>query len=43
MERIVAILNEAGYRGYVALEYEEEADPWTAIPPIIEELRRIIG
>lgn len=43
LERLVAILKDAGYRGYVALEYEEEADPWTAIPPIIEELRRIVG
>ncbi len=43
LERIVAILKAAGYRGYVALEYEEEGDPWTEIPVIIEELRRIAG
>jgi sugar phosphate isomerase/epimerase len=43
LERLVAILKEAGYRGYVALEYEEEGDPRTEIPGIIEELRRIIG
>ena len=43
LERIIAILNEAGYRGYVALEYEEDGDPWTEIPPIIEELRGLIG
>lgn len=43
LERMVAILKEAGYRGYVALEYEENGDPWTEIPPIIEQLRRIIS
>jgi sugar phosphate isomerase/epimerase len=43
LERLIAILKESGYRGYVALEYEEEGDPWTEIPAIIDELRRIIG
>ncbi len=43
LERIITILKEAGYRGYVALEYEEDGDPWTEIPPIIEELRHLIG
>lgn len=30
--RIVGILREAKYQGYVTLEYEEAEDPWTAIP-----------
>jgi sugar phosphate isomerase/epimerase len=40
--RIIGILRDAGYRGYVVLEYEEEADPRETIPPLIEELRALI-
>lgn len=40
--RIIDILRGAGYRGYVTLEYEEEADPREAIPPLIDELRALI-
>lgn len=40
--RLVAMLREAGYRGYVVLEYEEDDDPREAIPPLIEELRGLI-
>lgn len=37
--RIVGILNEANYRGYVALEYEAKEDPMTAVPKHLEALR----
>jgi sugar phosphate isomerase/epimerase len=37
--RITAILRDAGYRGFVALEYEESESPFTEIPRILEQLR----
>jgi sugar phosphate isomerase/epimerase len=42
LKRVVEILKEAGYRGYVVLEYEEDDDPKQAIPRVIEELRELI-
>jgi sugar phosphate isomerase/epimerase len=38
--RMVKILKEARYRGYVTLEYEAAEDPFTAVPRILEEMRR---
>ncbi len=43
LERIVDILTDAGYRGYIVLEYEAAADPKTAIPRYIDELRELIS
>lgn len=40
--RVVRILADAGYRGYVALEYESSEDPKTAVPRHIETLRKHI-
>ncbi len=40
--RIVEILRDAGYRGYVALEYEAKEDPKTAIPGHLAALRKAI-
>ena len=37
--KIVEILKNAGYRGFVALEYEEAESPFEAIPKILEQLR----
>ncbi len=37
--RLAKLLKAAGYRGYVALEYEAEEDPWTAVPRLLEQLR----
>ena len=37
--RIVEILKNAGYRGFVALEYEEQESPYEAIPRILDQLR----
>ncbi|MBI3863709.1 MAG: sugar phosphate isomerase/epimerase [Planctomycetia bacterium] len=42
LERVVKILADAGYRGYVVLEYEGKEDPKTAVPRHIETLRKII-
>lgn len=41
-ERIVKILRDAGYRGFVALEYEEPESPFDAIPKILERLRPLM-
>ena len=41
-ERIVRILKDAGYRGFVALEYEESESPFKAIPRILDQLRPLL-
>lgn len=40
--RILNILREANYRGYVALEYEGKDDPMTAVPQYLAKLREAI-
>ncbi|HEY2253067.1 MAG TPA: sugar phosphate isomerase/epimerase family protein [Planctomycetaceae bacterium] len=42
LARIVKILADANYRGYIVLEYEGAEDPNTAVPRHIETLRKII-
>ncbi|QDU78803.1 Xylose isomerase-like TIM barrel [Polystyrenella longa] len=37
--RTLRILKEAGYRGYIVLEYEEKEDPRESIPAVLDELR----
>ncbi len=41
-ERIVKILKDAGYRGFVALEYEEAESPFEAIPMLLAQLRPLL-
>jgi sugar phosphate isomerase/epimerase len=41
--RMVKILKDANYHGYVALEYEAKEDPRVAVPRHVKELRRLIG
>lgn len=43
LKRIVNILKQANYRGYVVLEYEESADPRVEIPKYLNELRELIA
>lgn len=38
-DRLARILSEAGYRGYIVLEFEEKEDPRTACPRYISQLR----
>jgi L-ribulose-5-phosphate 3-epimerase len=38
-KRIAAILNDAGYTGYVSLEMEGKEDPATAVPKALATLR----
>ncbi|MGV2341683.1 MAG UNVERIFIED_CONTAM: sugar phosphate isomerase/epimerase [Planctomycetaceae bacterium] len=40
--RIVDILRNAGYRGFVALEYEESESPFEAIPRILQQLQPLM-
>ncbi|MFZ9745819.1 MAG: sugar phosphate isomerase/epimerase, partial [Opitutaceae bacterium] len=41
--RIAAMLADAGYSGWVALEMEGKEDPATAVPRSLEVLRRAFG
>ena len=37
--RLAKLLKAASYRGYVALEYESEEDPWTAVPRLLKQMQ----
>ena len=41
-KRMLNILRRAKYRGYIVFEYEEEEDPYEAIPPHLEKLRGLL-
>lgn len=41
--RVASILREAGFRGYVSLEFEGKEDPLVAVPKSLELLRRHFG
>lgn len=41
--RIIQILRDAHYRGYVALEYEEARDPHEAVPEYLEKLKQAMS
>ena len=43
LARVVNVLREARYSGYVVLEYEAAEDPMTAVPRHIKTLRGLIG
>ena len=40
--RIISILKDSGYRGFVALEYEESESPFEAIPRLLDQLRPLV-
>lgn len=42
LERIIKILKDVNYRGYVALEYEEKEDPKVEIPKLLDRLKELI-
>ena len=42
LPRLVGILRDSGYRGFVALEYEAAEDPRTAVPRLLGEIRRLL-
>lgn len=43
LKRLIEMLRGVNYRGYVALEYEAAADPRTAVPRHVAELRKLMG
>jgi sugar phosphate isomerase/epimerase len=43
LARVVSILREAKYSGYVVLEYEAAEDPLVAVPRHLKTLRKLIG
>ena len=43
LRRLLGILRTANFRGYVALEYEAAADPRTAVPRALGQLRELLN
>ena len=43
LARVVKILKDANYHGYVVLEYEAKEDAKTAVPRALKELKKLIG
>jgi sugar phosphate isomerase/epimerase len=43
LKRLTDTLRDAGFRGYVALEYEAAEDPKTGVPKAVEALRKLDG
>ncbi len=43
LARVVQLLKDANFHGYVALEYEAKEDPKIAVPKAIKELRKLIN
>jgi sugar phosphate isomerase/epimerase len=43
LEKVIGILREARYSGYVVLEYTADEDPKTAVPKYVKQLRSLIG
>jgi sugar phosphate isomerase/epimerase len=43
LAKVVQILKDANFHGYVALEYEAKEDPKVAVPRYAKELRKLIG
>jgi len=39
LPRLVKILSDANYQGYVALEYEAKEDPWKAVPEWLKRMK----
>jgi hydroxypyruvate isomerase len=39
-DQVASILSDAGYHGYISLEFEGKEDPETAVPKSIAELKR---
>lgn len=43
LPKIAGILRQAGYQGWVVLEYEAKPDPFTAVPEHLKALRAALG
>jgi sugar phosphate isomerase/epimerase len=42
LPRMIKILRDANFQGYVALEYESSEDPWKAVPPLLKKLKELL-
>lgn len=42
-KRVIDILRDHNYRGYLVLEYEDKVDPYQAVPEHIERLQKLLG
>ena len=42
LPRLVKMLRDVNYHGYVVLEYEADDDPRKAVPPYLQQLRKLI-
>lgn len=40
IERVIKIIKDGGYDGFVILEFEEETDPYEHVPPLLEKLNQ---
>ena len=43
LPRVVKILRDANYQGFVALEYEAKPDPWSAVPPVLKQMQELFA
>jgi sugar phosphate isomerase/epimerase len=43
LAKVIKILKDANFHGYVALEYEAKDDPKVEVPKFVKELRKLIG
>ena len=43
LPRVVKILRDANYQGFVALEYEAKPDPWQAVPPVLKQMKELFA
>jgi sugar phosphate isomerase/epimerase len=43
VEQVVSTLRAADYRGFLNIEYEEDADPMTGVPRVVEEIRSALA
>jgi sugar phosphate isomerase/epimerase len=41
--RMLKLLQDAKYRGYVVLEYEEKEEPYNAIPGFVKQVRKTLS
>jgi sugar phosphate isomerase/epimerase len=43
LPRVIKIIRDAGYQGWVTLEYEALPDPWKAVPETLAKLRPLLA
>ena len=43
INRVVAMLKDAGYRGYINIELEGDEDAKTGVPRVVDEMRQALS